>query len=311
MAFGKTCLATAALALLIGCTAAEAGPRRGGPDGLTEGTITSGGTVRTYEMHRPDGLTGPAPLVIMLHGGGGNGKNGASMSGFNALADREGFTAVYPEGSGRTRLLTWNAGHCCAYAMREDVDDVGFLSDLIDDLVARGIADPNRVYVTGMSNGAMMTHRVGRELSGKVAAIAPVVGAVFGDETPAAHPVPVLMITGAVDTHVPKEGGNGVFPKIVRGPPNDLPFAPAVAAFDDWMAANHCRGEAPLAASPGVYTLRQGADCAAPVEWYEIAEGGHAWPGGQKGTRRGDTPVTSFDASEVIWDFFKAHTLGG
>ena len=297
-------IAAAALAANL---VAEAGPLRRAAGGLTHGEIASGGATRTYEMHRPDGLAGPSPLVIMLHGGGGNAENAVRMSGFNALADTERFTVVYPDGSGRTRLLTWNAGHCCAYAMEEDVDDVGFLSDLIDDLVAKGIADPRRVYVTGMSNGAMMTHRAGRELSGKVAAIAPVVGAVFGDEENAAYPVPALIITGDKDEHVPSAGGNGAFPRRM-GQPNDRPFAPAVAAYAYWKAANGCEGDAP-SKSTWTYTLRSGAGCAAPVKWYALSDGGHAWPGGQRGSRRGDAPSDDFDASAVIWDFFSQQSL--
>jgi len=299
-------LAALSAAILASAALAEAGPLRRGTDGLTEGEITSGGILRTYEMHRPDRLKEPSPLVIMLHGGGGNGQNGAKMSGFNGLADREGFTVVYPDGSGRGPLLTWNAGHCCAWAMEQKVDDVRFLSDLIDDLVAKGIADPDRVYVTGMSNGAMMTYRAGRELSGKIAAIAPVVGAMFGDEAPAPA-MPVLMVTGAKDTRVPAAGGNGAFPRRM-GAPNDRPFAPAEDAFDYWTGSNDCRLEA-RPEKTAAYTLRQGRGCAAPVLWYDISDGGHAWPGGRKGGRKGDEPVKDFDASAVIWAFFEGHHL--
>ncbi|WP_321488054.1 PHB depolymerase family esterase [uncultured Hyphomonas sp.] len=310
MASGKTWVATASIALLMACASAEARPLRSGGDRLTEGQITSSGAQRTYEMHRPARLSGPSPLVIMLHGGGGNGKNGAMMTGFNALAEKEGFTVVYPDGSGRRKLLTWNAGHCCAYAMEEDVDDVRFLSDLIDDLVARGIADPRRVYITGMSNGAMMTYRAGRELSGKVAAIAPVVGAMFGDEPPAAHPVPALIITGAKDTHVPASGGHGESSRRLGGPPGDLPYAPAHVAFDYWRGSNGCHGEKKLRQTD-VYALLEGRGCRAALQWYVIKDGGHAWPGGRQGSRRGDEPVPDFDASEVIWNFFERQALKG
>ncbi|MEZ6012483.1 MAG: alpha/beta fold hydrolase [Hyphomonas sp.] len=303
-------LVALAAAVLASAAVAEAGPLRRAMDGLTEGEISSDGTTRTYDIHRPDGLKGPSPLVIMLHGGGGSGKNGARMSGFNALADREGFTVVYPDGTGRGPFLTWNAGHCCAYAMEQKVDDVGFLSDLIDDLVAKGVADPKRVYVTGMSNGAMMTHRAGRELSGKVAAIAPVVGAVFGDEALPAYPVPALILTGALDRNVPAEGGYGKNPARQTSAPNDAPYASAEAAMRYWMSANKCTGEAPSKTVPA-YTVRTGSGCAAPVRWYVLTENGHAWPGGQKGSRRGDTPVEDFDASEVIWDFFKTQSRPG
>lgn len=310
MASGKTWAAMVSIALLMACTSAAAGPLRPGSEGLTEGQITSSGTQRTYEMHRPGRLSGPSPLVIMLHGGGGNAKNGAVMTGFNALAEEEGFTVVYPDGSGRSKLLTWNAGHCCAFAMQEDVDDVRFLSDLIDDLVARGIADRRRVYITGMSNGAMMTYRAGRELPGKVAAIAPVVGAMFGDEPPVAHPVPALIITGAKDAHVPAAGGYAESSRRFGDPPNDLPYASAYDAFDFWRASNGCHGEKKLRQTD-TYVLHEGMGCRAALQWYAITDGGHAWPGGRKGSRRGDEPVPDFDASEIIWNFFERQTLKG
>src|SRR5690606_16831368 len=87
----------------------------------------------------------PAPLVILLHGGGGNGENMVAQTGFDAVASCEGLVAVYPYGSGAlfdNTLLTWNAGHCCSHAMRENLDDVRFISRLIDTLVASGRVDP-------------------------------------------------------------------------------------------------------------------------------------------------------------------------
>jgi len=144
-----------------------------------------GGRLRSYILRLPPAMPpGGVPLVLVLHGGGGNGVNAESMTDFTSLARAKGFIVAYPDGSARGRggLLTWNAGHCCGYAMQSNVDDVGFLSALIDDLRSRYPIDSKRVYVTGISNGAMMAHRVGRELPQKVAAIAPVVGDVFGDE---------------------------------------------------------------------------------------------------------------------------------
>ena len=297
----------ALVAAMMMAACAHAAPEPAQPGTLVEHELVSGGAERSYLVYRPGSVRGPAPLVIVLHGGGGNAEHGMKMASLNALALREGFVAVYPNGSGRRRFLTWNAGHCCQYAMQQEVDDVGFISDLIDELVASGVADPDRVHVTGMSNGAMMAFRVGRELSHKVAAIAPVVGAMFGDEPPAASPVATLIITGAQDQRVPAAGGNGVTGRR-GGPPNDRPFAPAGQALAYWMESNDCSGEArPI--STAVYTLRQGTGCAAPTLWYSLPQGGHAWPGGRKGSPRGDEPVQDFDASAVIWEFFSAQEL--
>ena len=294
--------------LITGCRSARSDAQPpSAPAEAVENTIRSGGMERTFDLYRPSGLNGPAPLVIMLHGGGGNSENGARMSGFNALADREGFVVAYPDGSGRRRLLTWNAGHCCAYAMQEGIDDVQFLSDLIDDLVKRGIASQRRIYVTGMSNGAMMSFRAGRELSHKVAAIAPVVGAMFGDEPAAASPVAALIITGGKDANVPWKGGYGDLPRW-RKSPADAPYAPAAAAFDYWARVNDCAARS-VTRSSAIHQQEDGERCRAPVTWVHLHDSGHAWPGGERGSKRGDKPVTVYDASEAIWAFFEDQRL--
>ena len=126
--------------------------------------LTVGQRERTYLVHLPPVYDGKRslPLVIVLHGGGGNAEGAARMTGFSEKADREGFVVVYPNGSGRlkTRLLTWNSGNCCGYAMDQNVDDVGFIRVLIDEFVKTRAIDPKRVFVTGMSNGGMMTSQI-------------------------------------------------------------------------------------------------------------------------------------------------------
>ena len=101
--------------------------------------LTVGQQGRTYLLHLPPVYDGKRslPLVIVLHGGGGNAPGAVRMTGFSEKADKEGFVVVYPNGSGRlkTRLLTWNSGNCCGYAMDKNVDDVGFIRALVDELV--------------------------------------------------------------------------------------------------------------------------------------------------------------------------------
>ena len=291
-------------------------------------TLTSDGVSRRYAVHDFSGGE-RAPLVILLHGGGGHAENMVEMTQFDVVARREKLIAVYPDGTPGpqgARLLTWNATHCCAAAMRDHVDDVGFIEAIIDRLVASGRADPARVYVTGMSNGAMMTHRLGRELSLKLAAIAPVVGAVFGDEQPPQAPVPTLIIVGEVDKMVPGAGGpvgeglrQAVAPRgglrgrvatraIARSTPADRNVAPAVAAAEYWARANGCSRSTTVATTASTTTIYTECRDSAEVR-VEIVQGsGHAWPGGKPGRAEADAPVQTLNASEEIWAFFKEHS---
>lgn len=270
------------------------------------------GQTRRYHLHRPARAPrGPLPLVLVLHGGGGDGPSAARMTGFNQLSDREGFLVAYPDGTGRLGLLTWNAGPCCAHAMREGVDDVGFLGAVMDDLVASGAADPARLYVTGMSNGAMMAHRLGRELSPRIAAIAPVVGAVFGGEPAPARPVSALIINGLRDEVVPSEGGWSKRRGLARRRVASAPYAPAGAQLTYWADADRCQGRPAIDQTSGPgdsgFIRYAYARCAEGTEAvaYLLRENGHAWPGGRKGRARADAPARDFDASAVIWRFFK------
>ena len=290
----------------IGCGARAVA--RGGSDSAQQ-SLRHGGRERSYVVRVPSGTargSGSAPLVIVLHGGGGNARNAEAMTGFTAKAEAEGFIVVYPEGTSRRGpLLTWNAGHCCGYAMEQRVDDVGFLSALIDELSANHRIDRKRVFVTGMSNGAMMAHRVGIELSDKVAAIAPVVGAVFGDEPRPRSRVSALMINGMLDESVPYRGG----PSGGRGRQawDGTPTRPALDQARFWAEANGC-STALRTEDRGAYVVGR-HECSSPtgVEIYSVKDNGHAWPGGKRGSRLGDPPSTSLDATDVMWAFFRAH----
>lgn len=247
------------------------------------------------------------PLVLVLHGGGGNAANAEAMTGFTEVGAREGFMVVYPEGSGRLdrKLLTWNAGHCCGYAMEHKIDDAGFISALIDRLIADYPVDARQVYVTGMSNGGMMTHRLGIELAGKVAAIAPVVATLFGDEKQPTQAVSAMMINGMLDKAVPYQGGppGGRFPDAWDG----STAKPALAQADFWAGVGHCKHAVDRQESIGFTHYVHDCPQGTAVELYLLKDNGHAWPGGNKGSRRGDEPSRALNATEAIWDFFRSH----
>lgn len=272
-------------------------------------TLVHDGITRSYVVRLPPQAARPGvrlPLVLVLHGGGGNAANAEKMTGFTPKGRREGFIVVYPEGTGRMgdKLLTWNAGHCCAYAMKNHVDDVGFFRALIEELSRLYPVDPRRVYVTGMSNGAMMSHRLGIELADRIAAIAPVVGGLFGDERLPATPVPAIMINGMLDDAVPWLGGlpGGRAANSWDG----TPVKPAQYQFEFWSRAAGCDNAPDRQENRRWIVWRDTCDSPYDVTLYVIKDNGHAWPGGEKGSRRGDAPSDAMNATDVIWEFFES-----
>jgi polyhydroxybutyrate depolymerase len=243
----------------------------------------------------------------VLHGGGGNAANVERVTGFTEKARAAGFIVVYPEGTsaGITRLLTWNAGHCCGYAMQAEMKDVEFISALIDTLIAGYRVDPARVYVTGMSNGGMMAHRIGIELSHKVAAIAPVMATIFGDEPKPSHPVSAIIFNGLLDVSVPHRGGapGGLFPGAWDG----ALAKPALDQAAFWASANECQ-PAPDSRESAIGTItRYRCPPGRGVEIYLLEHNGHAWPGSRQGRALGDSRSAPLAATALIWDFFEAH----
>jgi polyhydroxybutyrate depolymerase len=274
-------------------------------------SLTVGSLERHYVLRLPDGASKggkPVPLMIVLHGGGGNAANAEKISGFTEIAKREGFIVAYPEGTGRfgDALLTWNARHCCGYAMKNQIDDVTFIRALIDGLTRAGIADPKRVYATGMSNGGMMTHRLGIELSDRLAAIAPVVGALFGDEPKPPNAVSAIMFNGMLDKSVPVQGGQSAG----RGAAawDGTPVTPAMNQGVFWAGANGCDANPEKVDMPVYVLTRYHCSAGRAVELYLVKDNGHAWPGGKPGSMRGDTPNPALNATETMWAFFRSHS---
>ena len=152
------------------------------------------GQHRLYLLRLPPGKPADAsgwPLVVVFHGGGGDALNVERMTRFTELGRQQGFAVLYPQGTSAAgqRLGTWNAQHCCGTAMRQRVNDTGFVEALLDDMLRRHPIDPKRLYATGLSNGGMMGYRLACEASDVFRAVAAVA------ECQQAG-VRVLMITG-------------------------------------------------------------------------------------------------------------------
>jgi polyhydroxybutyrate depolymerase len=269
-------------------------------------SLQVGGRTRTAIVHVPPGYVAgtPVPLVLLFHGGGGNGAQAERAYGMDPISDRENFIVVYPNGTSGSSLplLTWNAANCCAYAYENGVDDVGFVRALLDELERQYTIDPRRVYATGMSNGAMMTYRLGCELADRFAAIAPVSGSQNDPSCMPSAPLSVIAFHGKQDQHVPYYGGYGsesVYPHY------DTPVSSAIAL---WVARDACSPTpATVTSASGniVTDTYSGGIGGSEVVLTTIDDGGHAWPGAAGST--GDAPNREIDASELIWAFFERH----
>jgi predicted esterase len=160
-----------------------------------------------------------------LHGFGGSAAQAEQDYGVTDKGNAEHFIVVYPEGIGSDgpyHLRSWDAGNCCFVAQSNHVDDVHYISDLIDYLVANYKVDPKRVYVAGMSNGAMMAYTLACQLSDKIAAITSVSGTLIASSPcVVSRTVPIMEIHPSQDTKVPFNGGFGLdgvwFPAVDSG----------------------------------------------------------------------------------------------
>jgi polyhydroxybutyrate depolymerase len=280
-------------------------------------SLGSENDTRDVIVHIPPAYDGSLelPLLIVLHGGAGNGSQIQRLTELDADADEYGFIVAYPDGSGRLgdSLLTWNSGHCCGYALENDVDDVAFIDLLIDRLISHYAVDPSRVYLAGISNGGMMAYRAGAELADKVAGIAPIAGSIGGRITengfeivpgrPGA-PVSVIAFHGMQDQHVLYEGGIGP-EEIIEGRVDISVYE----SINFWLDANDCD----LVPETGtqaegniVIDTYGGCEGGTAVVLVTIVDGGHAWPGASRGLVS-DQPTQDISANEMMLEFFLAH----
>lgn len=294
--------------------------------------IHDGENAREFYLHIPDNVAEQKslPVVIVLHGGGGNAQQVREQTGMDAVADAHGFIVVYPEGTyGLNKdLRTWNAGLCCGKSVEDNVDDVKYISEIIDTLTNKYGADAGRIYATGHSNGAMMAYRLACELSDKIAGIAANSGQrVLHHCIPSRH-VPVLHIHGTADPCVPYEGGDqcgGCWEEAVKlRAPKDLWPCPSVRSIvAEHAHMNECGSEMEKVLAKGsVYCQRyKGCPADGVTELCSISGGGHRWSGAtdvgpaackkepdKKMCQRYEETVgarnTEIDTGEMIWDFF-------
>ena len=250
------------------------------------------------------------PVVLALHGATMNGPMMAWFSRLNQKADKVGFIAVYPNGTGTNSSFFWNGGNCCGSAAQSKVDDVAFMNALLDDLMRTYPVDAQRVYATGMSNGAIMAYRLASELSDRIAAIAPVAGVVGTEISQPSRPVSVLHFHGTEDEYIPFSGGKGV--RSISG----THFNSVDHSIRTWVKWNGCEenprienlsnNDDEMTVTRKVYGAgKDGAE----VVLVTIEGGGHTWPGIRSPTRTLGKSTTNISANDLMWQFFEKHQM--
>ena len=269
----------------------------------TTGTIVVSGHTRPYIVHVPGRYdpAKPTALVISIHGAMGWPALQMRWSGWNRLADEEGFIVVYPGGEGSGPAVWHLRGRSA-----ETMPDVVFISQLIDKLRATYNIDPARIYANGLSNGGGMSFALSCRMSQRIAAVG-LVGAahlVPWEWCADTKPVPMIAFHGTADTITPYHGGK------VWIAPEPFPDIPRLTA--NWARRNRCAPNAVESAAARSVTKLEYPECAddASVVLYTIANGGHTWPGGLQLPEwtLGETN-RDIDATRVMWKFYQEHPL--
>lgn len=252
---------------------------------FVESLLTSAGDERGYRLHIPPKYRSnrSTPLVLSFHGYARTAEEQEIYSQLVPIADRETFILVTPEGSGDPQ--GWDIVGLYA---ENGIDDVAFVGELLDALEARLCVDPARVYATGLSNGAEMAAQLACTLPQRFAAVAPVAGVVY--QGCDGRPVGVISFHGTEDWNVPFE------------------FTPPAMA--DWAAHNGCATDGGVEVEQvAEHVTREsyGGCGTAPVVLYVVDGGGHTWPGAEDDAGGAGPTTHEINASELIWEFFKAH----
>ncbi|MEM9018899.1 MAG: PHB depolymerase family esterase, partial [Verrucomicrobiota bacterium] len=256
------------------------------------------------------------PVVIAFHGGGGNPESMVRISRLNEKSEESGFLVVYPYGSGPDpdRMLTFNGGECCGYAMHQEIDEIGYVNAILDDLVASASVDTGAVFATGLSNGAIMAYRIAAELSERIAAIAPVGGPLMMDSISPTSPVAVMHFHGTADKFAPFEGGYGINSQGAKGVTD---FRSVEYSLETWIKANGCSETPTIKSLPNPVeddmTATQktwdSGERGVEVVLIEIKGGGHTWPGVSPPPAAAflGASTQDFSANDLMWEFFQKH----
>ena len=275
--------------------------------------ITSGGLDRSYILHLPKGYDARKtyPVLMGFHGGFGSAQQFEASTGLDTQADMHNFIVIYGQGTswGRIGAPVWNAGGCCGQAVnsQKNVDDVNYVRQILKDVDDHYWIDTRRVYATGMSNGAMLAHRLACEASDRIHGIAAVSGTIQITNCSPAQRMPILMMQGTNDPRVLYDGGTS-------SGPIQITSQPVLQIYREWAARNGCAVATPAVTTRVASASSDGKSvdqiqypgCPTPTTLYRVNGGVHEWPGGNptNNTLEQKTPPQAINASHTIVTFF-------
>jgi polyhydroxybutyrate depolymerase len=285
---------------------------------FVSGTLDYQSRERKYILHIPSTYDGTkeTPLVIFLHGGGGNAQSAQGFTNFNQVSKTNGFLMLYPQAffEAGANSYVWADGRGLAPDVL-GIDDVGFIDKLVTNLKAEYKVNAKKVYLCGFSNGSFLTQKIAFEKNAQYAAIGTLGGtmnqSLFNTGNPS-RAIPMMYVFGTADPLVPYNGG------VVSGP-NTLPVVGIDQAVNYWVTKNQCQTTLPVVNVPNtnttdnstvtVYEYTNGT-CNSKVKFYKITGGGHTFPG-VKIPNQPTLGETNLDisASEELWNFFKQFEL--
>jgi polyhydroxybutyrate depolymerase len=284
------------------------------PKTLDERSVDVGDSRRIYLVHPPRDYNGSSrhDVMVVLHGGGGSAAFASRVYGWRELSHETGCLVVFPEAECgdptqppaiRENPRVWNDGGSRSAVARRQVDDIGYLAAVLDDVRAHYSVNSERVFVTGFSSGGSMSFRVGVELADQVAAIAPVSGHLCLKSPQPARPLSMLYITGLDDPLNPFEGGPALAPwGALRHRP------PVMESINTWVRLIGARPQAEtLRDSDGVRWIRYGPGPEGhQVQLCTIAGQGHEWPGARRTLPKSISgrQTNKICATRAVWEFF-------
>ncbi|MDP3469392.1 MAG: PHB depolymerase family esterase [Daejeonella sp.] len=278
--------------------------------GLHTDSISYDGLQRKYMYYIPSGIEnlGKIPVVFFLHGMGASAQIGVNVLGpqYHARAERDKAIVVYPDASSKH----WNDKLGGSYPLTDNIDDVGYLSSLIDLFIRDFKGDPKRVYFSGSSNGGMMTYRLSCDIPEKIRAIAPFVSTIspgVAREFENAKPIPIIITSGTADSVIKWNGGS-----------IKVTGTPVILSGDEnvtyWVARNGTKKKAKITYLPDV---EPGDNSTVEIQHYKgkndvilykIIGGAHTHP-----TLRAPGKALvkglnmDYNSFERVWDFMMSY----